>query len=118
MTEKTAFVMSAREITKDKKHFVACSAEINGQWYKIKFTRDCAGAPREKGLYKIWLNIDDCSYEPSRKMRREDGSEFTTNPTIWVKAIDRIQPFTEDELRERNRNQLADVFDNRDPLPF
>ena len=102
--------LHSQEIKKEKQTFVASSAEINGTWYKIKFTKDCENAPKRKGLYKLAVNIDDCSFEPGKPYKTENGKRGVSNPIVWVRKITKIVPYTEEELKEMNREAMNNVF--------
>ena len=100
----------AQEIKKDKQSFIASSAEINGKWYKIKFTKDCEGIPKTKGLYDLTIDFDECSVELGKMYKRADGSMGRENDVIWVKHIVGLRQYTEEELKAINRMAMGNIF--------
>ena len=108
-TVKT-ITLHAQEIKKDKQSFIACSAEIKGKWYKIKFTKDVADAPKKKGLYDLTIDFDECSVELGKKYVSSKGSEGIANDTIWVRHIVGLRQYTEEELKAVNRMALGNIF--------
>ena len=111
--------LHAQEVRKDKQSFIACSAEINKKWYKIKFTKDCKDAPKEKGLYELTIDFDDCSIEKGKPFTSKSGKKGIANDNIWVRNITAIRKYTEDELKAANRVQMSALFSDGDEgLPF
>ncbi len=102
--------LHSREIRKDKQTFIASDAFIGGKWYKIKFTKECERAPKNKGLYELTLNFDDCSLEKGKPYTSKDGEKRLSNPTIWVKDIVKIREFSDEERKEANRLTMAEIF--------
>lgn len=100
----------SQEIKKDKQSFIASSAEINGKWYKIKFTKDCNLTPKVKGLYDLTINFDDCSVENGKVYRRTDGTTGVANDTIWVQRVIELREYTDEELKAVNRYALGNIF--------
>ena len=103
-------VLHAQEITKDKQRFIACSAEINKKWYKIKFTKDVTDAPKTKGLYDLTIDFDDCSIEKGKQYTNKQGKKGVENDTIWVRHIVGMRMYTEDDLKAANRIAMNEVF--------
>lgn len=100
----------AQEVKNDKQTFIASSAEINGKWYKIKFTRDCDGIPKKRGLYELTIDFDECSIEVGKKYTNSKGKNGVENDTIWVRHIVGLRQYTEDELKAINRASLSTIF--------
>lgn len=100
----------SQEVRKDKQTFIASSAEINKKWYKIKFVKGCAGAPIEKGLYELIIDFDECSIEKGKPYTNNAGKKGVSNDTIWVRSIAGIRKYTEDEMKEANRDAMCAVF--------
>lgn len=100
----------AQEVKKDKQCFVACSAEINGKWYKIKFTKDAVEAPKIKGLYELVIDFDECSVERGKSYVKNDGTIGIANDTIWVRHIVGIRAYSVDELKAKNRAAMNEIF--------
>lgn len=100
----------AQEIKKEKQSFIACSAEIGDKWYKIKFTKDCDGTPKRKGLYELTIDFDECSVEKGRAYTNSKGREGVANDTIWVRHIVGLRAYTEEELRAENRMAMNNIF--------
>ncbi len=107
----------AKEIAKDKQKFITCSALIADKWYKIKFNKECTGIPRERGVYDITIDIADTSYQRGAMYTNKKGESARSNDIIWIKSIKEIRKYTDDELREQNREVMLAVFDGSD-LPF
>lgn len=102
--------LHVQEIQHDKKRFPACSAEIRGTWYKIKFTQDVSNAPKKKGIYDLTINFDDCSVENGKLYTNKEGEKVRGNSTIWVRAINSLRRYTEEELKAENRAIMCDIF--------
>lgn len=117
------FKIAAREVTHENQKFIACSTKIGDKYFKVKFTKDCATQPRKRGLYDITLNTDKCSIERGKKYINKQGYEAEGQPTIWVKEVDNLRAYTEEELNAINEAKFKAVFDaaeaNTDePFPF
>lgn len=100
----------ATEVKKDKQSFIACSAEINGIWYKIKFVKGCKKAPTKKGLYDLTIDYDNCSIEQGKWYTNKKGVDVKENDTIWVRTISNIKEYSEEDLKSINRMAMATVF--------
>lgn len=121
MKDIETFVLYAKEIKHDKNTFIVCSAHIGEKWYKVKFNRDCPVEVKEKGIYDLSVNIDDCSLERGKKITNKEGKEVVTNDILWISNVVTLRKYTEEELRERNRTVMGSVFgDDNDgeKLPF
>lgn len=116
--------LHAQEIRKDKQTFIACSAEINKKWYKIKFTKDCNESPKTKGLYELAIDFDNCSVEKGKQYTNKNGKKGVANDTIWVRDVVALRQYTDAELKAANRAAMSAVFDGEDSaeiatkLPF
>lgn len=110
--------LHAQEVRKDKQSFITCSAEINKKWFKIKFTKECENAPKERGLYELTIDFDDCSIEKGKPFTSKAGRKGVANDTIWVRKITAIRKFTDEELKASNRIDMSAIFDNNDVLPM
>ena len=116
--------LHAQEVRKDKQTFIACSAEINNKWYKIKFTKDCPESPKTKGLYELSIDFDNCSLEKGKQYTTKNGKKGTANDTIWVRDVVALRKYTDAELKVANRAAMSAVFDGFDSaelepdLPF
>lgn len=102
--------LHAQEVKKDKQTFIACSAEINKKWYKIKFTRECNDSPKIKGLYELVIDFDNCSVEKGKPYTNSKGKQAIANDVIWVRHIVGIRMHTEEELRAANRMAMSELF--------
>ena len=102
--------LHAQEIKKEKQSFIACSAQISGNWYKIKFTKDCENAPKKKGIYTLIVNLDDCSLEIGKPYTTKNGKKGISNSIIWVRKIHEITAYTEEDMKNKNRTVLSSVF--------
>lgn len=118
MENTRTITLHAQEIKKDKQSFIACSAFINNKWFKIKFTKECEKAPKTIGLYELTINFDDCSLERGKPYTSKSGRKGVSNDSIWVRNIEKIRKYTEDELKERNRNAMVEAFGEDQQLPF
>ena len=107
-------IIHAQEVKKGKQTFIACSAQIGGRWYKVKFTKDVVDNPKEKGLYDLTIDFDTCSLEKGHTYVRKDGSLGSANDIIWVKNIVALRQHSEEELRDANRAAFAGVFEDED----
>ena len=103
-------IIHSQEVKKDKQSFIANSAEINGKWHKIKFTKECVDVPKKRGLYELVIDFDTCSVEHGRKFVKSDGTIGKQNDTIWVRHIVGIRQYSEEELRAKNRAALSEIF--------
>lgn len=102
----------AQEVQKSKKEkFIACSAEINGKWYKVKFVKGVADAPAENGIYDLTIDIDACSFEKGKYYQNSYGEQKRANDIIWVRNIVALRKHTEEELKEENRAVFGEIFD-------
>ena len=108
--ELRTIITHARLVGKDKQKFIACSANINGVWFKIKFVKTCEKAPKEKGLYELTIDLRKCSLENGRTYKRADGTIGSSSPVIWVREIADIRKYTEEELAERDLSSLQSIF--------
>lgn len=102
--------LHSQEIKKDKQTFIASSAEINGKWYKIKFTKECDGAPKTRGIYALTIDFDECSVEKGKAYTNQHGKKGVSNDIIWVRHIVGIRKYTDEELREANRMAMNSIF--------
>ena len=102
--------LHAQEVKKDKQSFIASSAEINGKWYKIKFTKECNDMPRVRGLYELVIDFDDCSVEKGKPYTNSKGKQAIANDTIWVRHIVGLRMHTEEELKAANRAAMNELF--------
>lgn len=106
--------LHSQEVKKEKQTFIASSAEINGKWYKIKFTQDCEGAPKKRGLYDLTIDFDNCSIEAGKRYTNSKGKSGVANDTIWVRHIVGLRQYTEEELKAANRMAMGNIFgDNK-----
>ena len=103
-------VIHAQEIRKDKQVFIASSAEINKNWYKIKFTKECIDTPKTKGLYDLTIDFDECSIEKGKQYTNSNGKKGVANDTIWVRHVVALRQYTDEELKSANRMAMSAVF--------
>lgn len=100
----------SKEVRKDKQTFIASSALINGAWFKIKFVKGCNDKPEEKGMYDITFNTDNCSVERGRAYTKKDGGVGYENDTIWIKKLETIYKYTDEDMKEMNRVTVSSIF--------
>lgn len=103
-------VLHSKEVKNGEQKFISSSAEINGKWYKIKFTKDCDGIPEVRGLYELTIDFDECSIEAGRKFTNKRGRDGVENDTIWVNHIVGLRQYTEEELKALNRTSMLAIF--------
>ena len=103
-------LVHAQEVKKDKISFIAFSTEINDVWFKVKFTKSCNDVPKERGLYDVTFDFDYCSLERGRSYVGNDGTEKHGKDTIWVRKIENVRQYTEEELAEANRIRMNTIF--------
>lgn len=108
-TVKTITIYT-QEVKNGKQTFFASSTQIKSKWYKVKFTKECTDKPDEKGMYELTIAYDDMSIERGKTYVKKDGKRGTENDTIWVHDIVALRKYTEDELKQRNREVLDEVF--------
>lgn len=109
--------LHAQEIKKEKQSFIASSAEINGKWFKVKFTKECDGAPRTRGLYDLTIDFDECSLENGKMYTTANGEQKKSNDTIWVRHIVGLRKYTEEELKAANRMAMGNIFGSETVAP-
>lgn len=120
------FKISAKEIKKNDGTgtFVSCSAKINNNWYKIKFTKDCTVSIKTRGLYDITVKVDDMSRQKGKEKVNKGGKKVKENDTIWINSVVNLRKYTKEEMDEINRKDLAEVFggmstvETDEDLPF
>lgn len=104
------FTMTVKEVRKGTQSFLVGMANIANKWYKIKFNRSCNDTPKERGIYDITIDFDSCSVERGKKYTREDGTEDIGNDTIWIANIVNLRKWSDEDMRERNRKNMAEIF--------
>ena len=102
--------LHAQEIRNEKNKFIACSAEINKKWYKIKFTQSCNIVPKEKGLYTLVVDVDEISLEKGKPYTNSQGKKVNTNDIIWVRNVVELTKYSEEDLAKANRLSINAVF--------
>lgn len=117
------FTITSREIKTDKNSFISSSAKIGDRYFKIKFTKDCLTKPNKRGLYRLTIDTTKCSIERGDKYINKQGFEAEGQPTIWVREVNYLTPYTEEELNAMNEKKFEAVFGEEDtadyePLPF
>lgn len=108
-TERKITIL-VKEIKKDKQTFYVSSAKIGETWYKIKFVKECIGAPVHSGKYELTIDFDFCSFEKGKVYTNKKGKDLPENDIIWVKKIVDIREYSEEELREENREKMSAIF--------
>lgn len=103
-------VLHAQEVKKDKQSFIVSSANINGVWYKIKFNKQCEISPKIRGLYDLTISFDDCSVEKGKSYIGNDGEMHQSLDTIWVRKVENLRRYTDEEMRDRNRDKMSAIF--------
>ena len=110
METKRTFRVFAKEVRKENRSFIVCNAQINGRWYKIKFTKTCNETPKIKGLYDVTVDFDNCSIEKGKPYTTADGRTGVANDTIWIKRVEILRMLDENEVNQINRDAMWEVF--------
>lgn len=100
----------AKEVKSDRNIFYAYSTKIGDSYYKVKFTKSVANAPRERGIYKLTFDSSIASIESGKPYTTKDGYEAIGNPTIWVTSIINLEPLSNEEIAARNEAKFKAVF--------
>lgn len=101
--------INAKEIKKDKQTFIACSAKIGNNWYNIKFRQECEISPKQKGIYELTIDLNNCSMETGKYFTKEDGTTNKRNDTIWVKKVNNLRKFNEEEMQDLNATKFENI---------
>lgn len=117
MANKLTLRLHSQEVQNGKQTFIASSAQISGIWYKVKFTRNCEGQPKERGLYDVVIDIDNASIESGKPYTNKTGKTAMGNDVIWVKKLDSIAKLNEEQLKQLNRDRFAGIVQD-DTVPF
>ena len=125
---KTTFTIkvSGKYVKNGDRKFPAFTSCINGEWYKVKFTRNCPNAPTTNGVFDVTINIDNCSIGKGEPYTTKAGVSRISNPTIWVHNVIALRQYTDDDFKEQNRAKFAEIFgesnlktvETDDDLPF
>ena len=110
MANQVKFTIYTKEIKSGNQKFYVSSAKIKDKWYKIKFTKDCDRAPKDRGIYDIIVDYDDCSIENGKLYTKENGETGIAPDNIWIKKLIDINRYTEEKLREMNREKMTEIF--------
>lgn len=111
MENKTMTItIYAKQVKLDDKKFIASTAKIKDKWYKIKFPMESEKQPKTNGVYDLTFTYDNASIEKGKKYKNKYGEEAVTNDTLWVREITKIRKYTDEELNERNRERMDEVF--------
>lgn len=102
--------LHCREVKKDKTYFIVSTAELNGEWYKIKFTKNCENTPKNRGLYELTIDLGDCSIQDGKEYTTKDGEIRKDMATVWVRNVISLRKYSQEEMSERNREYMERVF--------
>lgn len=102
--------LHCREIKKENNAFIVSNAELNGEWFKIKFTKSCNQVPRERGLYSLTFDLGESSYQEGKTYVTKDGEVKKDTPTIWVKDVIELRKLTKEEISKKNREQMGKIL--------
>lgn len=108
-----AIRVNAKEVRNGNMSFIAFSARIGDKWYKIKFNKDCNDVPRTRGVYEIKVDEGNTSLERGKPYINKDGEERQGNDIIWIRRIDAIRQYTEEELRGINSHIMTAFFNGK-----
>ena len=115
--------ISARQVKAEKAQFIACSTKIADKYYKIKFVKECETQPKKRGLYDLTFDTKFASIQRGEKYVNKQGYEAEGQPTIWIKQVEKMRMYTEEELQEINDAKFEAVFADEEageyiPEPF
>lgn len=116
--------VNAKIIERENQKFPAFTAKINGRWFKIKFTQECEKSPKQRGVYKIKFDTLNSSIQRGKKYVNSKGVEGISNDTIWIKKIEEIVKYTDEELAKMNADEVENAIggftsiNSDEPLPF
>lgn len=110
MESTKTIVLHAQEVKNGAAKFISCNAEINGKWYKIKFTKTCSKTPTKRGLYDLTVSVDDLSLEKGKPYVNKQGKKVMTNDILWVRDCVELRKYTEEDFAEANRLRMAEIF--------
>ena len=99
-----------KEIKNGNQSFISALTKINGNWFKVKFTKACINNPRVRGIYFITINFDDCSIEQGSYYENKKGESKRDIPIIWINNILNIKKKSDEELKAENRKAFEDIF--------
>lgn len=102
--------INAKEVQNGNSKFPAFTALLNGKWFKIKFTQECEKSPKTKGVYNLTFDTKNSSIQKGKKFKREDGSEGVGNDTIWIRKIEKVVKYTDEELAEMNAKDVENAI--------
>ena len=102
--------INVKEIVNGNTKFPSCSAKINGTWYKIKFTQECEKSPKTRGVYNLTFDTINSSIQKGKKFVSKSGNEGVDNDTIWIRKIDEIVKYTDEELAEMNAKEVENAL--------
>lgn len=108
---KKSIRVFAREVhTKDnKKSFLSYSYTKDGEtYYKVKFTRDCQGLPKEQGYYLMEIDTNKTSLEKVNELYNDKK----LNDIIWIRELYSCKRDTEYEkdLLEKQKEFLEELL--------
>lgn len=107
---KRVFEVYAKEIRNDGRQFVACSTNIKGAWYKVKFNKQCENVIKSRGVYNVSADDMNMSIQAGQRVTNSKGKEVVTNPIIWIRHCD-IVKLTDEELSIRAAREVANIFE-------
>lgn len=99
-----------REVNSERRSFIAFSANINGVWYKIKFTRAVTNVPRKKGLYEMSIDLKSCSTQKGAFYDDRNGVTRQENDTIWIKDLIEWKEASSEQYEALNVKTMLEIF--------
>lgn len=106
--EKTLNIFGKEVRTKGGKSFVEYSyVSKSGEWFKVKFKKECDGKPSNVGYYTLVVDTKDFSIAKGKKLDNGKNS----NSTIWVHTLisctkDIAKDKELEEKREREKESI------------
>ena len=101
-------VFAKNVTTKDGKKFVSCQTKRKDTFYKVKFTADCERQIKTFGVYDLYVRDIDISIERSKKQ----PNGFKPNDVIWIRNVQALRKYSEEDLAEDNKVKYDDIFGN------
>lgn len=121
MNTTKQIIIFTREVKANNQKFYVSETNINGTYYKVKFTRACVGSPQKAGTFYLTLNTAECHVQKGLPYTRKDGKQATDKDTIWVHRIVELREETAEEKAEKNAKRMSEIFGDENEtgnMPF
>lgn len=114
---KKVITAYCKQLKSGKISFQVLEAKLNGEWYKVKFTR-ASGIDANKsplGYVKVVFDSEKASIG-TQEYEKKDGTKGTQK-VLWIKDSDTT--FTKTERTQEKQEEFDKLFDAiGDDLPF